>query len=150
MTKALSGQLVAARIEESFPGAVTRHGPEEVHVLKEKLPEVARFLCDDNNLAFNYLAFLTSVDYVDFFEVVYRLVSFRYNHLIVIKTQVFEREAPTVPSLIGVWRGAENQEREVYDLMGVRFEGHPNLKRIFLWEGFDGHPLRKDFLLQRP
>ena len=58
--------------------------------------------------------------------------------------------APEVPSVTGVWKSANFQEREVFDLMGVRFNGHPDLKRIVLWEGFEGYPLRKDFLLQRP
>ena len=78
-----------------------------------------------------------------------QVVSVRTRPLI-LKTKVFERDEPTVPSVSDIWKGADLQEREVYDLMGVRFEGHPNLKRIMLWEGFDGHPLRKDFLLQRP
>ena len=93
---------------------------------------------------------LTAVDYIDYFEVVYRLTSLRHNHSAVLKTRVYERDEPVVPSVVPVWKGADLQEREVFDLMGVRFEGHPDLKRIPTWEGFEGHPLRKDFLLQRP
>ena len=68
------------------------------------------------------------------------------KHTAIIKARVYGREAPSLPSVYHVWRGADLQEREVWDLMGVRFEGHPNMKRILLWEGFEGHPLRKDYL----
>jgi NADH:ubiquinone oxidoreductase subunit C len=64
----------------------------------------------------------------------------------VLKARVYGREAPSLPSVTGVWVGAELQEREIFDLMGVAFEDHPNLKRLLTWEGFDGHPLRRDYL----
>ena len=60
------------------------------------------------------------------------------------KVRLQERDNPALPSVVSLWRGADLQEREIYDLFGVKFEGHPNLKRIFLWEGFPGYPLRKD------
>ena len=150
MTRPLNGAQVAAQMEAAVPGAVKGSGANELLVAKDKILDAARFLFADNELAFNYLVSLTSVDYVDYFEVVYRLVSMRHNHSIVMKARVYEREEPTLSSVITVWRGADFQEREVYDLMGVRFQGHPNLKRIMLWEGFDGYPLRKDFILNRP
>ena len=89
---------------------------------------------------------MSAVDYIEYFELVYHLLSMRKNHSAVIKTRVFDREAPSVPSVIDVWRGADLQEREIWDLMGVSFDGHPNMKRVLLWEGFEGHPLRKDYL----
>jgi len=64
----------------------------------------------------------------------------------VVKTRCYDRENPTVSSVVGLWQGADFQEREIYDLLGIKFDGHPNMKRIFLWEGFQGHPLRKDYL----
>jgi len=73
------------------------------------------------------------------------LTSLEFNRSVIIKTRCYSRENPTLPSVIGLWQGADLQEREIFDLMGIRFEGHPNMKRIFLWEGFDGHPLRKDW-----
>ena len=87
----------------------------------------------------------TAVDYYSYFEVIYRLESVGHNHSIVLKTRCYDRDNPTTPSLSGLWQGATLQEREVYDLMGIKFEGHPNLKRMFLWDGFEGHPLRKDW-----
>jgi NADH-quinone oxidoreductase subunit C len=92
------------------------------------------------------LSGVTAVDYIDHFELVYHLTSLPMNSRAVLKTKCgWGREEPIVPSVTPVWRGAELQEREIWDLMGIRLEGHPNLKRIMLWEGFPGHPLRKDF-----
>jgi NADH:ubiquinone oxidoreductase subunit C len=86
------------------------------------------------------------VDFVEYFEVVYHLTSLSRQQTAIVKARVFGREAPSLPSVYHVWRGADFQEREIWDLMGVRFEGHPNMKRIMLWEGFEGHPLRRDYL----
>ena len=74
------------------------------------------------------------------------LNSLEHNHSLVLKARCHDREDPALPSVVGLWQGADFQEREIYDLMGIRFEGRQNLKRIFLWEGFQGHPLRKDYL----
>jgi NADH:ubiquinone oxidoreductase subunit C len=71
--------------------------------------------------------------------------SLEFNRSITLKARCYTRDNPSVPSLTGLYQGADIQEREIYDLMGIAFQGHPNLKRILLWEGFDGHPLRKDF-----
>ena len=88
------------------------------------------------------------MDYIESFELVYRLLSMRNNHSVIIKSRCYGREELAVPSVVSIWQGADFQEREIWDLMGIRFEGHPNLKRILLWEGFPGHPLRKDYLGQ--
>ena len=91
---------------------------------------------------------ITSVDFIDHFSVVYRLTSIAKNISAVIKIKCGEgRKDPAVNSVTPIWRGAELQEREIYDLMGIHFEGHPNLKRLLLWENFEGHPLRKDYLI---
>ena len=92
------------------------------------------------------MANLTAVDYMDYFEVVYNLISIKNNHSVVLKTKCYGRENLNVPSVVGLWRTADYQERETFDLFGISFEGHPNLKRLFLWEGFEGHPLRRDYL----
>jgi NADH/F420H2 dehydrogenase subunit C len=116
-----------------------------VAVKPEAVAEVATFLRDECGL--DYLALLTAVDQPERFEVVYHLWSIkdRTTKPFVLKTYIEDKENPAVPSVTPIWRGANYQEREAYDLMGIRFEGHPNLKRIVLWEGFPGHPLRKDF-----
>ena len=146
MTVALSGKEVAARIEEKFPESIEASGPESLVVKPGSLLDVMAYLRDDGEMGFDYLNYITSVDYYSYFEVVYQLTSLEHNHSIVVKTRCQGRENPAVPSVVGLWQGADFQEREIYDLMGIRFEGHPNMKRIFLWEGFPGHPLRKDFL----
>ena len=99
---------------------------------------------EDSDLIF--LCSLTAVDQERHFEVVYHLQSLDLNHILAIKARLTDREDPSLPSLTGVFHGAHLQEREVYDLFGIAFEGHPDLRRMFLWEGFPGYPLRKDFL----
>ena len=146
MTRALAGQEVAPRIQDAVPGGVVGHGETEVWVQTERVGEVCRFLHNDSDLYFDFLNSITGVDYVDHFEVVYHLTSLRHNHGLVLKAKCSGRDNPTIPSVIDVWQGADLQEREVYDLMGITFVDHPSLKRILLWEGFPGHPLRRDYL----
>jgi len=145
MTIALSGTEIAAKLEEKFPGSVVESGLNSLLVKSESLLDIAAFLKATPGLEFDYLTAITSVDYRDYFELVYQLTSIKHNHSLVIKTRSYDRENPTLPSVVSLWRGADFQEREIYDLMGISFVGHPNLKRIFLWEGFPGHPLRKDY-----
>jgi len=145
MTVALSGDEVAGKLKKKFPGSIVESGADSLLVKSESLLEIAAFLKTAPGLEFDYLDFITSVDYLDYFEVVYQLISIKHNHSLVLKSRCYERENPALPSVVSLWRGADFQEREIYDLMGISFEGHPDLKRIFLWEGFPGHPLRKDF-----
>jgi NADH-quinone oxidoreductase subunit C len=146
MTIALSGQKIAERIEKKFPGCLVESGQDSLLVKAESLLEIAAYLKTTPGLDFDYLTAITAVDYYDCFEVIYQLTSLRHNHSLVVKARCYNRENPVLPSVVSLWRGADFQEREIYDLMGISFEGHPNLKRIVLWEGFEGHPLRKDFL----
>ncbi len=146
MTVALSGKEIASQLEEKFPGSIVESNQDSFVVKSDFLLAVATFLKDTPRLDFDYLSYITAIDYYDHFEVVYQLVSLEHNHSLVLKTRCDQRDNPTLPSVVGLWRGADLQEREIYDLMGIRFEGHPNMKRIALWEGFQGHPLRKDYL----
>ena len=146
MTTVLDGEQIAKEITEKFPGAVVSADKAAVVVMAESLYQVAEFLKNTPALDFNYLSNLTAVDYVDYFEVVYHLVSLKHNHSLVLKTRCYNRDKPVVPSVVSLWRSADFQEREAYDLMGISFDGHPNLKRLLLWEGFVGHPLRRDYL----
>jgi NADH-quinone oxidoreductase subunit D/NADH-quinone oxidoreductase subunit C/D len=137
-----------ATLKERFADAVnddTRDGYEGVVVSADKLLEVATALRDD--LGFDYLSSVTGVDLINDgkLEVVYHAYSIdRGGSHVAFKVQV-DREEPVVPSLVSVWPGADFQEREAWDLMGIRFEGHPDLRRILTWDGFAGHPLRKDW-----
>jgi NADH-quinone oxidoreductase subunit C len=117
-----------------------------IEVQPNDLLPVCQALKSSPDLEFNYLAAITAVDYIECFELVYHLVSLAQNHWTVIKARLCDRENPTAPSVTSLWQGADLQEREVWDLMGVSFEGHPNLSRVLTWEGFPGHPLRKDHL----
>ena len=146
MTVALSGKEIAEKIEEKLPGSLEDSGDDYLLVKNESLQAVAEYLKKEESLDFDYFNFVTAVDYYSYFEVVYRLESVKHNHSIVVKTRCYDRDNPSVPTVSEIWQGANFQEREVYDLMGIKFEGHPNLKRMFLWDGFEGHPLRKDYL----
>jgi NADH-quinone oxidoreductase subunit C len=109
-----------------------------------QLLEAARLLREDPELAFDYLRCLSVVDYRDSFQVVYHLWSMGHRYKLVMKVNA-ATEDPRVPSVVGVWRGADWFEREGHDLFGVVFEGHPDLKPLLLWEGFEGYPGRKSF-----
>ena len=145
MTIALSGSKIADKLKEQFAEGIVEVGRDSLVVKSESLLDIASFLKTTPGLNFDYLSCITAVDYKEYFELVYHLVSLKHNHSLLIKTRCYQRDEPVVPSLVSLWRGADFQEREIFDLMGISFDGHPNLKRIFLWEGFDGHPLRKDY-----
>ena len=146
MTRALSASGVAERLQGVAEGAVIGVDGNEVRVATEALVAVCRYLKEEPDLAMDYLSSITGVDCLDSFEVVYHLTSLTHNHSLVLKTTLHGRDDVEAPSLTEVWQAADLQEREVWDLMGVRFTGHPNLKRVLTWEGFPGHPLRKDHL----
>jgi NADH/F420H2 dehydrogenase subunit C len=118
----------------------------DVWVKPEAVLDVCRFLKEDAALGFDYLISVSAVDFIEYFEMVYHLLSMANNHSLVLKARCWGREDLSVPSVIDIWQGADFQEREVYDLMGINFIGHPNMKRLLLWEGFPGHPQRKDYL----
>lgn len=145
----MSDQLVSMtdNFVELFPSvaaADTRPGYAGYLVPADRWLETARALRDQHG--FDYLTSLTGVDYLPDgkMEVVYHLARTTGGPLLVVKVQV-PREDPIVPSVVSIWPGAEFQEREAWDLLGIRFEGHPDLRRILMWEGFEGFPLRKDW-----
>ena len=147
MTRPWSGEELAAAIRAFAPGAVAGHNRDSAWVGPSAWLAVAAALRDRREFTFDLLNSVSAVDYIGCFEVVYHLTSLRQNRSAVVKVKCGEgRKDPVVPSVVSVWRTADLQEREAYDLMGIRFEGHPNMKRIMLWEGFPGHPLRKDFV----
>ena len=146
MTREITGPELASWAEQAIPGSVDRYTPTTCYLKLESLRATlqALRLSPDSDLV--HLTNLCGVDYWDHFEVVYHIQSFDKNHIGVFKVETWDREKPTVPSVVPVFHGAWMQENEAYDLLGIRFEGHPNLYRIFLWEGYPGWPLRKDFL----
>ncbi len=147
MTIAWKGEELAAAIEAFAPDAVIQHNDTDVWVSPASLLDVAAGLRDRPEFRFDLLSSISAVDYIGHYELVYHLTSLPRNMKAVVKVRCGEgRSDPEVPSVTAVWRGADLQEREAWDLMGIRFPGHPNHKRIMLWEGFPGHPLRKDFV----
>lgn len=115
---------------------------------KEKWLAVANFLKTDPQYQLDYLSSVTGVDYKDYLEVVYHIYSVtKKEGPLSIKVRTPSAEA-AIPSVTPIWRSAEFQEREAYDLVGIRFEGHPDLRRILMWEEFEFHPLRKDYVLE--
>jgi NADH-quinone oxidoreductase subunit C len=139
------------KIDEKFPDAVldahAQHGDETLIIRKDAILDVAQLLKEDPELQFNFLMDLTAVDYIGRqprFEIVYIFVSIPNSTRLRVKLQSDDLY-PTVKSLTPLWETANFLERECYDLYGIRFDGHPNLTRIMLYEGFEGHPLRKDY-----
>jgi len=131
-----------------FPGMVTadsRPGYSGFIVNKENIVEVATALRDE--FGFDLLSSLTGVDYPaeNKMEVVYNAYKTTGGAGVVFKVQAERVDPVEVPSLTPVWHGLEYQEREVWDLFGIKFTGHPDMRRILMWEGFEGHPLRKDW-----
>lgn len=147
MTRTIAGLDIAHRIEQKFPDAVEEAIPEAATIKPERVSDVCVLLRDDPELKFEFLSSLTAVDRLEYFEVVYHLTSIRLNQMTAIKVRAMDRDNPRVPSVTPIWAGANLQEREAYDLMGIVFVGHPDLRRVFLWDGFDGWPLRKDYLV---
>ena len=140
---------VAVAVEAAEPGAIVGGGPAFGEITLEVRPErilpVCRFLKDEQK--FVRLADLTAVDWhprEPRFEVVYHLHSFEMNQRLRLKCRL-PGEAPELDSVTGIWRSANWHEREVYDLFGIVFRGHPNLIRIMMPEDWEGHPLRKDY-----
>jgi NADH-quinone oxidoreductase subunit C len=124
-----------------------------LRISPDRLLEVARFARDDPRTRFEQLCDLTCVDYLYFpdaedrFGVIYSLLSLTHNHRLWVRVFVNDPD-PVLPSVTSIWRGAEWPEREVFDLFGIRFTGHPDLRRILCPEGITDHPLRKDYPLR--
>jgi NADH-quinone oxidoreductase subunit C len=149
---ALDAAEIHASLKVRFGDAVgdlfgTRRDNAGTTVLPGMLLDVAEFLKTEPGFEFDCLSNLSGVDYPKrgVIEVVYHLYSYRHRHLFVLKVEA-PRDNPAVPSVAGLWSHADWQEREVFDLLGVRFEGHPDLRRILMPEDWPGHPLRKDFV----
>ncbi len=146
MTVILSGSEVAIQLTARFPGSVTEAIPQYIVINVDHFLPVMDYLKNSPETGLEYLADITATDYLDYFEVNYRLGAFEKNLSLTVKVRCTDRLKPELPSVISLWKGADLMEREIYDLMGIYFQGHPNMKRLFLWEGFEGYPLRKDYL----
>ncbi len=156
----MDGAAILTLLGERFGrGILETHaqcGDHTAVVARGALPDVLRFCRDDPRLAFAVLMDLTAVDYRAYpgredgprFEVVYHLYSLGHNHRLRLKVPVGEDDA-TVPTAVALWPIANWFEREVWDMFGIRFEGHPDLRRLLMYEEFTGRPLRKDYPINR-
>ena len=154
------------RLKERFAGVGLKageyRGDTTVIVPKERLHEVMQFLRDDEACRYNFLSDVFGIDYLNYpkapgrFAVVYNLVSYPHNRRLFVKvllnptldtTGTADDPALHVESVCDLWPGAEWNERETFDMFGIRFDNHPDLRRILLWEAYPAHPLRKDYPL---
>ena len=145
MTKIADNQIVSKFLPKNLSEQTYISG-KFLYVESEFIYELCQELQNNPQTQYNYLKSISAIDYIEYFEIVYHLDSLINNTSLVLKTKLFGRSKLSVKSVTSLWKGAELQEREIWDLMGIYFEDHPNMKRILLWEGFEGHPLRKDFI----
>jgi NADH-quinone oxidoreductase subunit C len=145
--------ILKAKFNERIIETNDFRGDEEARVAPKDWLEVATFLRDDPETAMNFYTDLTAVDYIERepdeprFDVILMVRSLSKNHRIRLKTRV--RVDEELDSVVPVWRGADWSEREVYDMFGIRFTNHPDLRRILLYDEFEGHPLRKDYPIMK-
>ena len=148
-------QAALQRLKERFPDAVTGTytgpgGDDVALVKKDSIEPVCRFLKDDPDLAFDMAPYITAVDYAGpepRFDLVYQMYSTKKNHRLRLRVAVPETD-PVVRSVTPLWKGANWYERYCWDMYGIRFEGHPDMRRLYMYEEFVGHPLRKDYSLR--
>lgn len=145
---------IAENLREAYPLEIKEirefRGQVSVTLKKGHLKEILRHLRTSPELCFDYLQDICGVDYLGRkeprFEVVYHLYSMKHRHTIRLKAEVPENDC-AIDSVIDIWRGADWLERECYDMMGITFNGHPDLRRVLLPEDWEGFPLRKDYQL---
>jgi len=144
------------RINSKYKGVILDshdfRGDQTITVQKNALIELFKCLRDDPELDFKFLMDLTAVDYLNRkdnrFEVVYHFYSLKHNDRLRVKVPVSEDDC-TIDSVSSLWKTANWYEREVWDLYGIKFNGHPDMRRILLYEEFKGHPLRKDYPINK-
>jgi NADH-quinone oxidoreductase subunit C len=156
----MDGGAILETLRARFGAALTdthaQHGDHTAVVDRGAIVDVLKFCRDDAHLGFDMLSDLTAVDYLKYpgredgprFEVVYHLYSVPHNHRVRLKVRVDEDD-PVVPTAVPVWPIANWLEREVWDMFGIRFDGHPDPRRLLMYEEFVGHALRKDYPINR-
>lgn len=152
----MAESITLKKLKERFPNSVIEtyvfRGEDTALVKRVDIVEICRFLKEDPDLSYNFLMDLTAVDYLGKkdmrFEVVYHFYSLKNKHRVRIKVPLAESD-PTIDSITSLWSVANWLERECWDLYGIKFNGHPDLRRILLYEEFKGHPLRKDYPIDK-
>jgi NADH-quinone oxidoreductase subunit C len=151
----MNASMTLKKLTERFPDSIlethSRRGDDTAVVKKEDILAISTFLRDDGALLYNFMMDLTAVDYLGKeprFEVVYHLYSLKFNRRVRIKATVSESDC-SIDSIVPIWISADWFEREAFDMYGIIFKGHPELRRILLYEEFEGHPLRKDYPIKK-
>ena len=140
----LKNKIISFGIEISFP---EEENPFlTLNVNPSHLHQLAKQVKEDADTSFDYMFCQTGIDWLENMEVVYHLRSTSHGHEVVVKVQITDRENPTVDSVYDLWKTADFYEREIFDLLGIRFNNHPDLRRIFLDDDWEGYPLRKDYV----
>ncbi len=140
----LPAELMEA-LQNKFPGMEVG-GKRDITLPLEDLIPFMTEIKENPDYAMDFLTNLTAADYQDRYEMIYNLVSLAHGYTLMVRVKILDKENPQAPSLCPLWKGAQWQEREAYDLMGIVFTGYPgHPTRIFLEDNFKGHPLRKDF-----
>jgi len=143
----MNNEQLTAKILSFEPSAEVKEGVQYLTatVASDKFHALAKNLRESKDTNFDYLFCLTGMDYGDSLGVIYHLESTNLKHQLVIKTVCSDKEKPVLDTVCDIWRTAEFLEREVFDLFGIDFNNHPDMRRIFLEEDWVGHPLRKDY-----
>ncbi len=145
----MTAQEIHDRIQEKFPGTIEEFDDSVlqpyIKVKADNFNQLAQYLRDDETMDFDYLMNLSGVDYGEELGVVYHLLSMKHRHKIILKVNV-SRENGEIPTVADLWRTADWHEREVFDLYGINFTDHPDMRRILLPDDWDGYPLRKDYV----
>jgi len=142
----MTNEELNSYLTRNFPDVIITMGSQyvEMTVLPETLVETAKKLKGAVETAFDYLICLTGVDYSDSMGVIYHIESTIFHHVMVLKVKTANRTEPVLDTVTSVWHGAKYHEREAYDLLGLKFNNHTDLRRLFLEDGW-GFPLRKDY-----
>ncbi len=147
--------MLVEKLKERFGADIVEsleaHGEETIVIDRERAPEIFKALRTEPDFAFNMLTDVTAVDWPEReprFEVIYHLNSLERRNRLRVKVRV-GRDEPWVHSACGIWKSADWLEREAYDMFGIQFRSHPDLRRILMYDEFEGHPLRKDYPYQR-
>lgn len=142
-------------LKKRFPRAIKKFeeelGHDVLHVEKNSIVDLCKYLKESQSSAFALLLDICGVDYIGQdprFEVVYHLYSIKNKKRLRLRCAVSEKDL-VIPSVIDVWPAADWFEREAYDMFGIQFKGHPKMKRLLMWEGFEGYPLRKDYPIEK-
>lgn len=144
----MENDLLLNYISKEFPNYEVNLGKQyvEIRIDASQITTVSSFLSKDEKMKFDYLICESAVDYLTYFEMVYHLESTFYRHQIVVKAKIEDRNLPIIETVYSYWKSAEYHEREIFDLMGISFTNHPDLRKIFLDADWVGFPLRKDYI----